>query len=338
MPSDQNSSQDAKEFLLKEYDSLSESIWKNEATGETRVNWFLGIVTVGIGGILKVLSADKRPHAAALHLITIACLAGLLAFGLVTLCRVFRRNKRTDLMIADLDSIRQIFRDRYDPTEVLRGHYPFGRASSRKPPKRKFGGLADLILTINSLLVGGLAFVMAYAWRPATLGSWLYPFCSAVAIVSAVVAFCLQYYVIHVRDEDGFSHAGGVIYRLEDDQPRYLLVRPSRENIATEWVLPKGHIKKDAGETAPAAALREVEEETGNTARILAPLGSVFFVADKGTVRTIFYLMEKLPRAGTKTDAREVEWFSFEDACRNATHSGTRRMLCLGEATRLEGS
>ena len=58
----------------------------------------------------------------------------------------------------------------------------------------------------------------------------------------------------HTRDE---TSAGGVVFRLENGQPMYLLIRDSYYN----WGFPKGHLKR--GELPEAAALREVSEETG---------------------------------------------------------------------------
>lgn len=51
--------------------------------------------------------------------------------------------------------------------------------------------------------------------------------------------------------------AGGIVYRMVDGQPLFLLIRDSYRN----WGFPKGHLEKD--EPAERAALREVEEETG---------------------------------------------------------------------------
>ncbi|WP_040587354.1 NUDIX hydrolase [Sciscionella marina] len=46
------------------------------------------------------------------------------------------------------------------------------------------------------------------------------------------------------------------------------------------WSLPKGHIEE--GESREQTAIREIEEETGVTARVLGPLGSIdyWFIAD----------------------------------------------------------
>ena len=57
-----------------------------------------------------------------------------------------------------------------------------------------------------------------------------------------------------VREE---VSAGGVVVRVDDARPLFLLIRDSYRN----WGFPKGHL--EPGETADAAALREVAEETG---------------------------------------------------------------------------
>ena len=56
------------------------------------------------------------------------------------------------------------------------------------------------------------------------------------------------------RDE---TSAGGVVFRVEEGRPLYLLIRDSYQN----WGFPKGHL--EAGERPEDAALREVSEETG---------------------------------------------------------------------------
>ncbi|MCE2901101.1 MAG: NUDIX hydrolase [Gemmatimonas sp.] len=53
------------------------------------------------------------------------------------------------------------------------------------------------------------------------------------------------------------TSAGGVVYRLQDGEPYFLLIRDSYRN----WGFPKGHLEID--EAADAAAMREVREETG---------------------------------------------------------------------------
>lgn len=53
------------------------------------------------------------------------------------------------------------------------------------------------------------------------------------------------------------TSAGGVVFRVLDGQPVYLLIRDSYRN----WGFPKGHL--EAGEEPEIAAVREVAEETG---------------------------------------------------------------------------
>src|ERR1700740_3198696 len=85
-----------------------------------------------------------------------------------------------------------------------------------------------------------------------------------------------------------WSHSGGVVRRTRNDELEYLIVAASdNPNI---WVLPKGHIEK--GETPEAAAVREVEEEAGVRATIVARAGSSTFEVRGKTVRVIFYLMQ----------------------------------------------
>ncbi|MFL5613348.1 MAG: NUDIX hydrolase [Gemmatimonadaceae bacterium] len=58
----------------------------------------------------------------------------------------------------------------------------------------------------------------------------------------------------HAKEE---TSAGGVVYRLVEGAPLYLLIRDSYRN----WGFPKGHVEE--GEMPDGAALREVSEETG---------------------------------------------------------------------------
>jgi 8-oxo-dGTP pyrophosphatase MutT (NUDIX family) len=92
----------------------------------------------------------------------------------------------------------------------------------------------------------------------------------------------------------------------------------------TNGLLPKGHIKE--GETSEDAALREVREETGASARIRCPIDAVEFRAGKEAVRAKFYLME-LVSNGEPLEKRRRGWFSLEDAMKQASHSETKALL-----------
>lgn len=116
------------------------------------------------------------------------------------------------------------------------------------------------------------------------------------------------------------THAGGIVYRQTDSGPEYLIVRARRN--PTAWVLPKGHI--EAGETAEAAAVREVLEESGCLAAIVAPLGRLDF----NEVRTVVYLM-RLVREVDQGEGRELYWGSAEEAGYRLTFANARALLDL---------
>lgn len=80
--------------------------------------------------------------------------------------------------------------------------------------------------------------------------------------------------------------AGGVVLRgPQHADPEVLLVRYR----SGAWVFPKGHI--EAGETQAQTALREVQEETGVSAHILAELPTTRYTNDKGVPREVYWFL-----------------------------------------------
>ncbi len=125
------------------------------------------------------------------------------------------------------------------------------------------------------------------------------------------------------------TSAGGVVYRMHDGQPLYLLIRDSYKN----WGFPKGHIEK--GEQPAAAAVREVGEETG--------LGDVEVRGDIDVIdwyfrfrgRLIhkvchFFLMET---SATRTCPQRAEgisackWVPFDEAVSRISYGNAREIL-----------
>ena len=97
-----------------------------------------------------------------------------------------------------------------------------------------------------------------------------------------------------------------------------------KKNRPGEWVLPKGHIEN--GETPEQTAIREVREETGVTARIVAPLKTLEFEVNKKSIRVATYLMELISE-GEPTEERRRIWFSLGDAVSRATHADVKALL-----------
>jgi 8-oxo-dGTP pyrophosphatase MutT (NUDIX family) len=69
------------------------------------------------------------------------------------------------------------------------------------------------------------------------------------------------------------ASAGGVVIRENAGSWEVAVIRPHGRHL---WALPKGHV--DPGETPEQTAAREVREETGLTATLIASLGEIRYV------------------------------------------------------------
>jgi diadenosine hexaphosphate hydrolase (ATP-forming) len=127
-----------------------------------------------------------------------------------------------------------------------------------------------------------------------------------------------------------YSHAGGVVVRIIGAKREYLLVEARRR--PGEWVLPKGHI--EPGEIPEAAAVREVEEEAGVRAEVVARVGESEYALDGQPVRVIFFLMRYQGETGRGED-RACTWRRYEDALRLLNFDDTRRLITQAHAMHL---
>jgi 8-oxo-dGTP pyrophosphatase MutT (NUDIX family) len=95
--------------------------------------------------------------------------------------------------------------------------------------------------------------------------------------------------------------------------------------------LPKGH--PDGDETPEQAATREVAEETGITAELIAPLGETNYSYERKGRRTgkrvAFFLFEY--RSGDLADhdheIEDARWMPLQEAARSLTYAGEREMI-----------
>jgi 8-oxo-dGTP pyrophosphatase MutT (NUDIX family) len=128
------------------------------------------------------------------------------------------------------------------------------------------------------------------------------------------------------------TSAGGVVLRQNGGNLEVLLIALKEGRV---WSLPKGQV--ESGERYRQTALREVQEETGIKARILASIGSIryhFTVKDDGIQTTItkevhHFLMVYL--AGQPTPQKEevdlAEWCGVPEAFKQLSHHNERDVL-----------
>ena len=105
------------------------------------------------------------------------------------------------------------------------------------------------------------------------------------------------------------THGGGVVFRLGDSGPLYLLVEA--RSSKGRWVLPKGGI--GSRESAEQAAVREVAEEAAVQARAVQALGRARLEKGGDRIQVEFFLMEYV-RDVKPFESRDVRWCRFGKA------------------------
>src|SRR5580700_5166688 len=117
--------------------------------------------------------------------------------------------------------------------------------------------------------------------------------------------------------------AGGIVLRQEQP-PRIAVVRLRKRN---EWVLPKG--KLDDGETARAAAKREVLEETGHDVSVQEFLGTLVYESGGRSKVVHYWRMEASGEQAHELmdDVKAVDWLPLDDAVERLSRGYERAFL-----------
>ncbi len=104
------------------------------------------------------------------------------------------------------------------------------------------------------------------------------------------------------------TSAGGIVYKKEGDTLLWLLIQHKK---ALHWGFPKGHIGDHVeNELMEEAALREVQEEGGITAKIIndSPIDTTYFFKQDNTLhkKTVHYFLMEYISGDTSDHDHEV--------------------------------
>jgi 8-oxo-dGTP pyrophosphatase MutT (NUDIX family) len=131
------------------------------------------------------------------------------------------------------------------------------------------------------------------------------------------------------------TSAGGFVLAA-DGSLRIAVIGRRNRSGRIDWCVPKGHPEGD--ETIEQAALREVEEETGLTAEIIEPIGSIHYEFSTPTAiisKTVHhFLMKQL--SGDLTiendpdkEAVDIRWIAIDLLADELTHENERRLAMV---------
>lgn len=129
------------------------------------------------------------------------------------------------------------------------------------------------------------------------------------------------------------TSSGGVVYKVEDDELRVILICHRNLRGKLVWCLPKGSVEQ--GETLPETALREVREETGTHGKILEKIDHIqyWFYSrheEMKIFKTVhFYLLEYLNGNVDDHDGEvdEARWVPLHEGLEMLTHHSERSIL-----------
>lgn len=130
--------------------------------------------------------------------------------------------------------------------------------------------------------------------------------------------------------------AGGLVVKVDRGIPYVAVIARRNRSGRREWCLPKGHL--ETGESAGAAAVREVAEETGITGQIVAPLASIeywFSSYERRIHKTVHhFLLEYLHGQVTvegdpDQEAEEAAWVRLDEVAALLAYPNEKRVVAI---------
>ncbi|MDH5401908.1 MAG: hypothetical protein OEZ01_07085 [Candidatus Heimdallarchaeota archaeon] len=167
MSNNQGLDRQASEFLLTEYEILSELLLKNDEIGENRLKFFMSFVTLVMSSLfLLLMNATNNTFNIRennnIFILVINVLLFLLIIGLLTLVRLVKRNITTDRYKKGIYNVKAKFKEAYQkdlgdysinptrpPTENTLQH-------TLRPRKIVVGGVVDINIFLNSLIISAI--------------------------------------------------------------------------------------------------------------------------------------------------------------------------------------
>ena len=125
------------------------------------------------------------------------------------------------------------------------------------------------------------------------------------------------------------TSAGGLV--VDTDRMAAAIIGRIDRKGRMVWSFPKGHL--ELGESAEQAAVREVQEETGLTAQISAPLGTIafWFMLDGKRIHKTVHHFLLIAESGELSDADievdAIEWIPLLEVSDRLAYADERRLL-----------